>query len=145
MKGSQTLSSLLQFYHPISIAEVRNGLKMWYQMPPPVLSGTTTLRLQRFWHFFLSSVWSKFMINGGGIWYLWTISIILWWKSKPASLMAPSGIFHLPVVAARLSNPILRKRLQAHSVFSKSIHLRCSSSSMTTLFKIPRFFCNMRK
>ena len=59
--------------------------------------------------------------------------------------MAPSGIFHLPVVAARLSNPILRKRLQAYSVFSKSIHLRCSSSSMTTLFTIPPFFCNIRK
>ena len=33
----------------------------------------------------------------------------------------------LPVVAARLTNLILRKRLLIHSIFSKSIHLRCSS------------------
>ena len=85
------------------------------------------------------------MINDGGIWYLSTISIMLWWKRKPASLMAPSGIFRLPVVVARLSNPILWKRLQVHWVFSKSIHLRCSSSFMTMLFTIPPFLCNIHK
>ena len=98
---------------------------------------------------YLSDVWSQFLINDGEIWYLSTISIILGWKTKPTSLMAPLGNFGLPVVAARHTNPILWKRLLAQSVFSKSIHLSCSSllysikafavAIATTLLLIPLF------
>ena len=134
---------------------------MWYQTSLSVLSSMITLRLHL--TFFLSSVWlltdaylsrvwSKFMISDAGIWYQSAISIILWWKRKPAFLMALSGIFGLPVVAARLTNLILQKRLLAHSIFSKSIHLRCSYllcsvkvfavAMATTLFTMPPFFRN---
>ena len=69
--------------------------------------------------------------------------------------MALSAIFGLLVVAARLTNPIRRKRLLAHSVFSKSIRLGCSSllclikafavAMATTVFTIPPFFSNICK
>ena len=69
--------------------------------------------------------------------------------------MAPSGIFDLPVVAAHLTETILRKRLLAYSVFSESVHLRCSSllcsikafavAMATMLFTIPPSFRNICK
>ena len=53
--------------------------------------------------------------------------------------MVSSGIFGLPVVAAGLTNPIPWKRLLVYPVFSKSIHLRCSS----LLYSI-KLFCGSK-
>ena len=76
---------------------------------------------------YFNEFWPIFMTSVGGMDYILTKLVILWWNINSGSFRAPSRNFGQAVVQALLKRYILTKRLFAKNELSRSRTLNYSS------------------